>query len=106
MTPMTIDGQRDPDRINFDWLIRLRWAAIAGQLITVGAVHFAMQLDRSEEHTSELPPHRDLPSFPTRRSSDLDPDRINFDWLIRLRWAAIAGQLITVGAVHFAMQLD
>src|SRR5476649_449532 len=26
---------------------------------------------RSEEHTSELQSHRDLPSFPTRRSSDL-----------------------------------
>src|ERR1044072_328651 len=26
---------------------------------------------RSEEHTSELPSHRDLPSFPPRRSSDL-----------------------------------
>src|ERR671927_288214 len=26
---------------------------------------------RSEEHTSELQPHRDLHSFPTRRSSDL-----------------------------------
>ena len=37
-------AERDPDRINFDWLIRLRWAAIAGQLITIGAVHFAMQL--------------------------------------------------------------
>src|SRR6202022_41884 len=28
-------------------------------------------VDRSEEHTSELPSHRDLHSFPTRRSSDL-----------------------------------
>src|ERR1044072_5705421 len=28
---------------------------------------------RSEEHTSELQSHRDLPSFPTRRSSDLCP---------------------------------
>src|ERR1035437_62146 len=27
--------------------------------------------DRSEEHTSELQSRRDLPSFPTRRSSDL-----------------------------------
>src|SRR5438034_850415 len=27
---------------------------------------------RSEEHTSELQSHSDLPSFPTRRSSDLD----------------------------------
>src|SRR5438034_867679 len=29
---------------------------------------------RSEEHTSELQSHSDLPSFPTRRSSDLRPD--------------------------------
>jgi len=42
---MTAIAERDPDRINFDWLIRLRWAAIVGQLVTIGAVHFAMQLD-------------------------------------------------------------
>src|SRR5215204_735187 len=30
---------------------------------------------RSEEHTSELQSHRDLHSFPTRRSSDLLDDR-------------------------------
>src|SRR5476649_469375 len=29
------------------------------------------RLRRSEEHTSELQSHRDLHSFPTRRSSDL-----------------------------------
>src|SRR5260221_580084 len=29
---------------------------------------------RSEEHTSELQSHRDLHSFPTRRSSDLSPE--------------------------------
>src|SRR5882672_1720452 len=29
--------------------------------------------ERSEEHTSELQSHSDLHSFPTRRSSDLDP---------------------------------
>src|SRR5215211_683920 len=31
----------------------------------------ALRADRSEEHTSELQSHRDLHSFPTRRSSDL-----------------------------------
>src|ERR687886_290014 len=31
----------------------------------------ARSKDRSEEHTSELQSHRDLHSFPTRRSSDL-----------------------------------
>jgi len=35
-----------------------------------------------------------------------DPDWINFTWLIRLRWAAIAGQLITIGAVQIAMKLE
>src|SRR5215204_6268523 len=30
---------------------------------------------RSEEHTSELQSHRDLHSFPTRRSSDLGSNR-------------------------------
>src|SRR5260221_456894 len=29
-------------------------------------------INRSEEHTSELQSHRDLHSFPTRRSSDLN----------------------------------
>src|SRR5215204_4088399 len=33
--------------------------------LVLGAAH------RSEEHTSELQSHRDLHSFPTRRSSDL-----------------------------------
>src|SRR6476646_7884620 len=33
----------------------------------LGVVH----MPRSEEHTSELQSHRDLHSFPTRRSSDL-----------------------------------
>jgi two-component system sensor histidine kinase RegB len=42
---MTAVGERDSDRINFDWLIRLRWAAIGGQLVTIGAVQFAMGLE-------------------------------------------------------------
>src|ERR687885_25192 len=33
----------------------------------------AVSESRSEEHTSELQSHSDLPSFPTRRSSDLPP---------------------------------
>src|SRR6202012_4699879 len=33
--------------------------------------NISVKLDRSEEHTSELQSHRDLHSFPTRRSSDL-----------------------------------
>src|SRR5476649_1453275 len=35
----------------------------------------APRLSRSEEHTSELQSHSDLHSFPTRRSSDLEPGR-------------------------------
>src|SRR4030095_3349914 len=39
----------------------------------------AVNLNRSEEHTSELQSHRDLHSFPTRRSSDLFIRRGRFD---------------------------
>src|SRR5882672_4278282 len=39
--------------------------AEGGEIVTVEG------LSRSEEHTSELQSHRDLHSFPTRRSSDL-----------------------------------
>src|SRR5476649_1331668 len=41
--------------------------------ITAGANFWGTfaNVDRSEEHTSELQSHRDLHSFPTRRSSDL-----------------------------------
>src|SRR5476649_726559 len=35
---------------------------------------------RSEEHTSELQSHRDLHSFPTRRSSDLSDVRPSRPW--------------------------
>src|SRR4030095_5191977 len=34
---------------------------------------------RSEEHTSELQSHRDLHSFPTRRSSDLSCKCLRFE---------------------------
>src|SRR5476649_1393691 len=37
-----------------------------------GAIIEPQVPSRSEEHTSELQSHRDLHSFPTRRSSDLD----------------------------------
>src|ERR1035437_7778262 len=40
-------------------------------LKTVCSVHLNSHGGRSEEHTSELQSHRDLHSFPTRRSSDL-----------------------------------
>src|SRR5215211_2630971 len=45
------------------------WAKI----IKIGRTHTqdATPITRSEEHTSELQSHRDLHSFPTRRSSDL-----------------------------------
>src|SRR5476649_1449951 len=35
------------------------------------SMNFKTSSPRSEEHTSELQSHRDLHSFPTRRSSDL-----------------------------------
>src|SRR4030095_8437525 len=55
----------------------LRAADIVGeQIFGTGEGNFGKDLTglraRSEEHTSELQSHRDLHSFPTRRSSDLD----------------------------------
>src|ERR671917_441040 len=51
------------------WLIRY---AVGSRCIAKlrGAVAL-FRFGRSEEHTSELQSHRDLHSFPTRRSSDL-----------------------------------
>lgn len=34
-----------------------------------------------------------------------DATRINFLWLLRLRWGAIIGQMATILGVHFAMQM-
>src|SRR5476649_917104 len=45
---------------------------------------------RSEEHTSELQSHRDLHSFPTRRSSDLGRRRIHARVAFRGRAGVIA----------------
>src|ERR687885_713970 len=39
--------------------------------------HARFALSRSEEHTSELQSHRDLHSFPTRRSSDLGRSHVS-----------------------------
>src|SRR5476649_1183131 len=49
---------------------------------------------RSEEHTSELQSHRDLHSFPTRRSSDLlEPPRAVLVGVDHHRHARDAGRL-------------
>src|SRR5476649_739691 len=45
--------------------------ARAARLVAGGLAARRAAADRSEEHTSELQSHRDLHSFPTRRSSDL-----------------------------------
>src|SRR5262249_53435843 len=37
-------GLVHPNRINFAWLVRLRWSTIVGQLVTVAGVRFGMQL--------------------------------------------------------------
>src|SRR5882672_4071042 len=49
--------------------------ALSGRCMASPLAHLRQHADRgktrSEEHTSELQSHRDLHSFPTRRSSDL-----------------------------------
>src|SRR5476649_2697682 len=51
----------------------LPWAVSTTMTSTPAAINAATRssVSRSEEHTSELQSHRDLHSFPTRRSSDL-----------------------------------
>jgi hypothetical protein len=36
------EARETPLRINMSWLVRLRWGAIFGQLVTIGVVHAAM----------------------------------------------------------------
>src|SRR5215204_5932083 len=57
---------------------------------------------RSEEHTSELQSHRDLHSFPTRRSSDLILANASGS-----RFAYLLGDLVMLelALVRFAMEL-
>src|SRR5579875_1441580 len=59
------------ERKNFTWDVTKTF----GLLLTnpVLQTDTAGNRVRSEEHTSELQSHRDLHSFPTRRSSDLCP---------------------------------
>src|SRR5499427_11045606 len=55
---------------------------------------------RSEEHTSELQSHRDLHSFPTRRSSDLRGDLLAR--MTRFGFSARAAIAATIGAASAA----
>src|SRR5882672_8543707 len=57
--PRVADGRRGHDELR-------RRAVVPAQ-----PAQAADDVGRSEEHTSELQSHRDLHSFPTRRSSDL-----------------------------------
>src|SRR5882672_4526245 len=50
---------------------RYRSAHLRNRLVPADFVDERCDTARSEEHTSELQSHRDLHSFPTRRSSDL-----------------------------------
>src|SRR5476649_925585 len=52
-------------------VVRVGHNLVRGLAVHVGRAEAAET--RSEEHTSELQSHRDLHSFPTRRSSDLWP---------------------------------
>src|SRR5215218_9666114 len=64
--PISLDG-----RVPHVWPSTSRWL-IVGNGLRGGMDFYGGVRDlRSEEHTSELQSHRDLHSFPTRRSSDL-----------------------------------
>src|SRR5476649_441045 len=59
-----VENRERPRRDEVELTVR----GIATAVAPSGGPH---GLTRSEEHTSELQSHRDLHSFPTRRSSDL-----------------------------------
>src|SRR5215211_2867532 len=59
------DGVYSPGEFNDRLLLGLKGTMSEAEL------HLIRSRLRSEEHTSELQSHRDLHSFPTRRSSDL-----------------------------------
>src|ERR1044072_3359554 len=58
-------------RLSEDVDAKLRLARATLELVQDDEAVVADSSTRSGEHTSELQPHRHLPSFPTRRSSDL-----------------------------------
>src|SRR5476649_2247310 len=63
---------RNPDRFRNPTTIG-KYICNHGHEVAAGAREY--HCARSEEHTSELQSHRDLHSFPTRRSSDLDQSK-------------------------------
>src|SRR5476649_1545482 len=56
---------------------------------TSGTLGVRIRNGRSEEHTSELQSHRDLHSFPTRRSSDLSGCGTGSRRCARSDWAGL-----------------
>jgi two-component system sensor histidine kinase RegB len=60
----------------------------------------------AESLTSTLPPApRDAAAIVSERVPDSEAQRINFAWLVRLRWSAVVGQLVTVLLVDFGMHI-
>src|SRR5476649_2247824 len=65
---LPICRQAQPSQCFLEPLIRL--IRVGDELVNALGTE-ELWVQRSEEHTSELQSHRDLHSFPTRRSSDL-----------------------------------
>src|SRR5215211_6912373 len=83
--PISTAGRLEDKSYDFVTPLQRDVAVLALRLVdALGLQH------RSEEHTSELQSHRDLHSFPTRRSSDLDC-RTARRQVVRLCDAATAG---------------
>ena len=55
---------------------------------------------------TQLHPFRRLVDEPTVPQSPAHPNRINFGWLVRLRWSMIAGQLLTIVGVRLAFDVS
>src|SRR6202022_4540064 len=74
-------------------------AAWPGSVVAAGVVVGVLAGGRSEEHTSELQSHRDLHSFPTRRSSDLVVGKLAPPVVWAWVQAAWPGSVVAAGVV-------
>src|SRR5215218_6516609 len=66
--------RKSPKPPAMDSMMRLRLTTSSRRAYWLMMAKGRKTTTRSEEHTSELQSHRDLHSFPTRRSSDLEPE--------------------------------
>ena len=95
------------------WLCRDRTLPIGGNHWSVAGGLVILDYRRGQSHRSRNPACMNYESTAVRLSSPRidgsllrERTRINLSWLHKLRWAALAGQLVTIAVVHDWMQIE